>query len=274
MTTETTSRRFTLWQGFTLIELLVVIAIIAILAAMLLPALAAAKKRGQMAVDINNNRQILIGMTEYAGDSDDYMAQPGWGVYDDCWAASSNIQNHLGPVLTTAAYAQDYSNQLVDFQNGQLYVYLKNPKVMVSPADQKNSLYYQRPIYITSYVWNGAVIGYDHGSFPTGSGQLPHTFKLSQFKASAVLMWETDETRPFFFNDFANYPDQGISSRYGNAAIVGFFDGSSRRIDIAQFSAWAGVANGNWNLQGGTRWLFVKNLPNQLWCSPVNNGHP
>jgi prepilin-type N-terminal cleavage/methylation domain-containing protein len=272
-------KRLTIRRGFTLIELLVVIAIIAILAAMLLPALAAAKKRGQMAVDINNNRQILIGMTEYAGDNNDYMAQPGWGIYDDCWAASSSIQNHLGPALTMAAYAQDYSNQLVDFQSGQLFVYLKNPKVMVSPADQKNSLYYQRPIYITSYVWNGAVIGYDYiqsSHYPTASGQIPHTFKLSAFKPSAVLMWETDETQPFFFNDFANYPDQGISSRYGRAAIVGFFDGSSRRIDIAQFSAWAGCANGNWakGNSGGTRWLFVKSLPNQLWCSPVNNGHP
>lgn len=279
MTTQKAFNHLMIRRGFTLIELLVVIAIIAILAAMLLPALAAAKKRGQMAVDINNNRQILIGMTEYAGDNNDYMAQPGWGTYDDCWASSSNIQNDLGGTLPMpqSLYQQIYAKQQDDFRNGQLYPYLKTPKVMVSPAEQKNDKYYARQIYITSYVWNGAVIGYDHGSFPTGSGQIPHTFRLSTFKPSAILMWETDETQPFFFNDFANYPDQGISSRYGNAAIVGFFDASSRRIDIAQFSSWAGCANGVWMTapnSGGTRWRFVKTLPNQLWCSPMNNGHP
>jgi prepilin-type N-terminal cleavage/methylation domain-containing protein len=237
--TETKIKHLARRRGFTLIELLVVIAIIAILAAMLLPALASAKKRGQMAVDINNNHQILVAMTMFAGDSEDYMAQPGWGIYDDCWAASSNIMNHLGG--TPALYQQNYTNQ----------------------------------IYITSYVWNGAVIGYDHGSFPTGSGQLPRTFKLGQFRPSAVLMWEADETRVGFFNDFANYPDEGLSGRYGKAAIVGFFDGSSRRIDIAQYSSWAGCANGVWSAPGGLRWRFVKGgLPNQLWCSPVNGGHP
>ncbi len=255
--------------GFTLIELLVVIAIIAILAALLLPALAKAKIQAQKTYCMNNLKQIQMCWLIYSGDNDDKIVPvsnyaPTFPTDPLIQPGAAEAQLYPGTVTTSSPFT---ATNLLFGRLGLLYLCLRSDTVFKCPADPKK-IPAGNPT-VRSYSANGWMN--PTASTVPGGGYLHPTMSYWVFRKLTQITRPTDiyimiEESPGTINDdwFVECPDTPSqwtdmpASYHNNSCMILFTDGHSenRKWSDSKVLGQAGNFTPSDSKSDDLRWLL------------------
>jgi prepilin-type N-terminal cleavage/methylation domain-containing protein/prepilin-type processing-associated H-X9-DG protein len=247
--------------GFTLIELLVVIAIIAILAAMLLPALAKAKQKAQGIKCVNNLRQIQLAWIIYSSDFGDRIARTG-GMDQTAQSITDPLLNNGNWVHGAMNVAGASSTDPALVKAGSLFTYTRAVEVYKCPADVKTQPSAAGVTTLTtrSMSMNAWMNPINVGTF--GGGQA-HTFKKQADIRTPVNTFVAIDESPGSINDgwFMCDPFYGATpsttwvdipaSYHNRAGGISFADGH------AQIRRWSDSTVIKYGISGGLVGTFI-----------------